>query len=254
MRSTDLIVVIALLASPGVAPAQTPPSVVQWGNATAERLAAFVPTEVDGLVDDLPWDVHRDYPVTLHGCLVGCLQFSPLSAQREWRVADPALAARHETAAAKALEDAVALISQLGTIPNEEFARRERAIEQSTALLERQGRTVVLTIQGNLRPQPQGREGSATQAGTLRGLPLMRFEFNSAEYGPTSRGIRYVVFLGAAEFNNPRVATTLMEGQLKAITVSASVQTTPEHASADEALLRRLLEQVDLEGLRRLIQ
>jgi hypothetical protein len=45
-----------------------------------------------------------------------------------------------------------------------------------------------------------------------------------------------------------------MQAAVKAISVEASVQTLPEKAAEDEALLRRLLERVDYDGLRKLLQ
>lgn len=233
---------------------RTPDAVIAWAESTAAALGGFLPRSVEGLVDTLPWDVERDYPEFNSGCPIGCLQFAPAQALRGWRVADPDLVARHEAATSKAEADAGAIAAAAGSLSPDELERRTRAITDSTESLERRGRSVELIIRANVPPAPAGPEGAPTASAPIQGLPVLRYTFDDPAYAPASRGIRLLVTLGPPGFTNPAVRAELMKSGVRLITVSASVQTLPATAAADEALLRRLLDAVDYEGLKKLLE
>ena len=72
-------------------------------------------------------------------------------------------------------------------------------------------------------------------------------------YAPVTRSVRLGVFLGPAGFTNPTVQASTMRAELRGISVWAAVQTTPAQAVQDEALIRKLLEQVDFDALKALL-
>lgn len=242
------LILAALLAS------AQPQAVIAWAEALGEQLREFVPAGADGLVDNLPWTVENAEVELNAGCPVGCLQFAPAQALRVWYVADPALVTRHAAAIKKAEADAMALAAKAASLNGDELERRTRAIEDSTASLERRARRVTFAIRANQPPAPAGMEGRPSTVAPIKGLPVLRYTFDDTSYEPVPRGIRLEVVIGPADFKNPGVRDESMKTGVKVITVSAGVHTTAADAAADEALLRKLLESVDYEGLKKLLQ
>lgn len=242
-------------------PSRTKPEVVEWATALSEKLAAALPSGIDGLVDALPWESMPSYPELNHGCPVSCTELAPATALRAWSIDDPDLVAAHAAAAAKAERDAAVLAAELArldlTRPDPaklaEFERRQRAIEESTQTLERSGRRVELMIEGNLPLRPRGVEAAPVASAPIKGLPVMRYQADDASYAPVTRSIRLGVFIGPSGFTNRVVQAANMRAELRGISVWAAVQTTPAKAAGDEALLRKLLDQVDFEALKALL-
>jgi len=186
------LVLLASLASPSfAAPPQVAPE--DWGYATAQKLAAFLPASVPGLVERMPWDPDDYAQVRLDaGCgEMGCPVFAHGSAMRHWRVADPALA-QHIDSLNRRREELVKRAEGLGRNARpEDYVRMG---DELAALDERirgvQDRAAWVTLEIGVNFTPQDQDGpEAKPVGTLKGYPLYRYPWEG-------EGARLSVYLG----------------------------------------------------------
>jgi hypothetical protein len=85
-------------------------------------------------------------------------------------------------------------------------------------------------------------------AGTVKGYPLYRHAMPDA----TSSYVRLAVLVGPITFRNPAGPQAQLE--VKTVLVTAQIRSTPEALKGDEALTRQMLEKIDYDGLKKLLQ
>ncbi len=279
---------LALAANPALA---QPATWESWGGRMASQIAKFMPEPVAGLVDRHPWEAGQGPGRTWtgSGCTDGSCPYFPLQVGREWRLADPDLVkevqALEHQAPARKLEDvqermealvrqgkydeARKLAESMGNIEAEVAAadpslqgqqdqekvakRLETEGDRASRLKEDRTRTLRFRIGVNLTPFVLQEGANTKPVGSIKGHALHREPKTFTS--PGRAGATLSVHLGPPGFRNvPGHAGPLMRGVVKGILAEATTVSTRDHAQADEALARRMLERVDFAGLAKLLQ
>jgi hypothetical protein len=223
----------------------------KWAEPLAEQLLALIPGPSHGLEQFAPWDYEFLEPPGW-GCPAGCTAYTRIVVSRPFVVADPALAARVDATAERALAIAMTIA---GNPSDSQLPAAQRALEAEEERLKKSVRrlSVELTINGG-PVQPRGLEKPGAPAGTIAGYPVQRFAFRDASYEPTPIGIRLAVLVAPPGFTNPAVPDERsMKTEVKSVLVSVSLQTRPDTATADEAAARQLLERIDVAAVKKLL-
>ena len=222
-----------------------------WAEPHAEQLLALIPAAANGLEQFAPWDYEFLEPPGW-GCPAGCTAYARIVVSRPFVVAEPALAARVDATAEKALANAM----KIGANPSDEkLHAAQRALEQEEERLKKSVRRLSVELMINGGPLlPRGMENSSAPAGTIAGYPVQRFAFTDESYEPTPVGIRFAVLVAQPGFKNPPVPDERsMKTEVKSVLVSVSVQTRRDTATADEAAARRLFERIDFDAVKKLL-
>lgn len=273
-------------------PARAQPATWEsWGGRVADELLKLMPVPVAGLVDRHPWEAGEGpvRPWTSSGCTDGSCPWFPVMVGREWRFADPGLVkevkALEHQAPVRKLEDVQqrmeALVGQgkydearklaesMGNIEAEvaaadpslqgqqdqgKLAERLKAEEdRASRLKEERTRTLRFRIAVNLTPFVLQEGANTKPVGAIQGRALHREPKTSTS--STRAGATLSVYLGPPGFRNgPGHDGPRMRGEVKGILVEVSSLSTRDHAQADEALARRMLERVDFAGLAKLLR
>ena len=212
-----------------------------WGKAMAKKLAGFLPEPVPGLINHLPWQ--RPNELRLEGDASdgfgfgeGVGLYPEPKAIMAWTFDDPDLVKRVEAITSE--EDALVARAK---DPKADMSPLQPLGKKADSL-RRSSRRLMLTLRAN-----DSLRRELKPAGTLEGCPLYRQEI--------SDGVQLAVFVGPVAFKNPAVKEeSLQVNQLKTVLIEATLNSTPEAAKADEALTRQMLEKIDYEGLKKLLQ
>jgi hypothetical protein len=231
-RRTSAVATTLVALAVGITPGFSQDASDSWGERAATTLGALIPKPDPALVSEMPWDVPYDHwPELGWGCPLGCSLYTQAKAAREWKFADAAL---------------VAEVEKAETDPNQ---------AERLGVLTRSARSLRIVIHANeVATTTWGVERPATAAGTIKGFRAYRFAFSDESYAPTSEGVRLAVALGPDGFTNPRADPKASKGEFRTIVVSAAVQSTPARVKQDEALARKMLEQVDFAALAALLK
>lgn len=247
-----MALLFAAYQDPAQAPGDDSSRVREWGERVGDRVKALIPSGGEQLAATMPWDVPFDEP-PVWGCQLRCAKYVRLAAHRQFVIDEPALVARVEAAERRAAAAAGRIVAA-GSNVSPALAAEQSKVEEEIEMLERSARRVDLEIQLNLPvAERRGQEQPSTSAGMIGGYPAYRFAFVDPSYDPTPRGIRLAVLLGPANFSNPTAAPADALTEIRTIVVSASVMTRADHAKADEALLRKLLDTFDYAELATLL-
>lgn len=252
-----LVSLLLLLLAPALDQARTAEEhqdrLEAWVGPLAEKLMAALPEPGDGLAEFAPWDYQFREPANW-GCPMGCTQLTQIGVQRPYVVVEPALAARVEAVAAKALANATRIASNPGDTTKAMAA--QNALEDEEERLRKSVRRLTAEIRINGEtPTPRGMEKAPTRAGVVSGYPVYRFAFNDSSYEPTPAGVRLAIMIGPEGFKNPRVKdNSVMLTEARTAVVSVSVQSRPETVAADEAIARALLARVDVAAIAALLK
>jgi hypothetical protein len=253
MRLVPLL--LLLLCAPLLDQARTPEEhqarLAEWVEPLAQQLMAALPEPIEGLAAFAPWDYDFTNPPNW-GCPMGCTQLTQVSVERTYVVHEPELAKRADAAAAKALENATRIVSNP---TNTKLQAVQEALELEEETLRKSVRRLTIDIHINGEaPLRRGVEGAPTRAGTVSGLPVLRFAFTDPSYEPTPSGVRLAMMIGPETFKNPRVKdNSLMQTEARTAVVSVSVQSRKSTVAADEAFVRALLERVDVAAIQKLL-
>lgn len=251
-----VVSLLLFLVAPGLDQARTAEEhqarLEEWVEPLAKQLIAALPDPGDGLAEFAPWDYEFREP-TNWGCPIGCTELTQITVQRPYVVIEPALAARVEAAAAKALANATRIVSNPG---DTKAMAAQNALEDEEERLRKSVRrfTAEIRINGEA-PVRNGVENAPTRAGTVSGYPVYRFAFRDPSYEPTPAGVRLAIMIGPEGFKNPGVKdNSTMRTEARTAVVSVSVQSHAETIGADEATARALLSRVDVSAIARLLK
>jgi hypothetical protein len=160
-------------------------------------------------------------------------------------------------------EQGKALIEKVAELQNQNpltvlahsFDKRSEEIAERKRHLSGQWRNVNFRLGTNRTLASSIPNFDLQPSGTLAGRPLYREQ--KIERMPTDRELATVglaIFLGPPGYQNPRVKLGESELAVKCIFVWAWIQSRPDTVKADEAIVRKILEKVDYNGLSRLIE
>lgn len=220
-----------------------------WGKTTADKLAAFLPSPVPGLVDRMPWE--PDEPAKPHlsgGCgETHCGAYFPLDVSRRWYVSNPALVQEYETVHRQLevlLKRAKGLDSKTQMAEIMKLAGEAGKLGKKKDDLKFSARTISLSIRGNYSAVDV--YGPKVKSiGAVKKYPFYR--------SGVGREFSLAVYVGPAGFQNPTLKKgELLRAELKCLLVQAWVYSSEKDVKSDEALARQLLEKVDYAGLAKL--
>lgn len=253
----------------------------RWVFINGQKLAGFIPQPLPGLVEHLPWEtidnylphfesyVHHQYlglsvermwgydDLSLFRQVQQAQQArdearraleAPENAQKikAWMETRNAVAARYQREAANLIregkkQEAQAVLDKLAKDPTQKqpasFTEGDEA-EQRVRDLEAQGRKLSLSIQASYPPLnwPLLR-----QIGAMKGYPLFR---------GVSQDVLLAVYVGPKGFRNPPAGAEPQKMRMKCFLVEAQVPQGERY----EALARQMLEEIDYDGLAKLLE
>ncbi|HWI16913.1 MAG TPA: hypothetical protein VNT81_04170 [Vicinamibacterales bacterium] len=249
--------ILVLLCAPAAEQARTAEEhqarLAAWAEPLAEKLMAALPEPLEGLAPFAPWDYEFNEPPGW-GCPVGgCTQLTQVEVQRKYVVYEPELGTRADAVAAKALANATRIVSNPS---DQKLQAAQEALELEEETLRKSVRRFTIDIlvngEGAIR---RGVEGAPTRAGTVGSYPVTRFAFNDPSYHPTPAGVRLAIVIGPEGFKNPRVKdNSVMQTEARTAVISVSAQSRTATLAADEATARKLLENIDVEAIAKLLK
>jgi hypothetical protein len=247
---------LALLWSSPADQARTPAEhqarLEEWVGPLAEQLQATLPEPIEGLAAFAPWDYDFSEPANW-GCPMGCTQLTQIHVQRSYVVHEPDLAARVEALAAKALANATRIVQNPA---DTRLMSAQNALEDEQDRLTKSVRRLTAEIHINSEgPARRGMEGASTRAGTVGGYTVYRFAFHDESYEPTPAGVRLAIMIGPQGFKNPRVKdNSEMRTEARSAVISVGVISRAATVKADEALVRTLLERINVAEIEKLLK
>lgn len=144
------------------------------------------------------------------------------------------------------------------TIPASTIAlsKKENDLDEREKQLLAKRRSVSFRIYTNRTPSSTAPAFSPKSTGTLAGRALYRQTRGPWEMGEgqTASLVDLAVYVGPANFENPRTKPSESEAKVKCIVVWAWIESHPDTVQADEAAARRVLATIDYDGLARLIE
>jgi len=118
--------------------------------------------------------------------------------------------------------------------------------------LESKRRSVEFAIYANRTPTATAPKFHPKPTAILAGHPLWRQDEGKIN-GPTTLFLDLAVSLGPPKFEMPQVLIAHKELAVKTIVVWAFLQTRDDTTAADEAVVRKIMEFIDYQGLAKLI-
>jgi hypothetical protein len=281
-RQFALLAVAQLILAGSAWTQQNP---VQWGDATAQTMSLFLPKQAAGLISRTPWGRQTDNQVAVRSGSTGTLQYQDAAAEQLWFFDDPPLfqqvaAAQKERAdldqahseevkshAAERNElqrqaqdllkkghtkEFQALIAQIKAA-DAPYEAKKKDLDDRVSNLHKRGRRLLVRILANSTPYDWS-DSPAKPVASLAGYPL--YQANARESGNAPPAfISLAVYVGPPGFRNP--AAKNPELKVKCILMRVEVSSDaphPETIKADESVVRQMLENVDYNGLAKLIQ
>jgi len=283
MYKQIVLLAAAQLMLTGPAWAQQNP--VQWGDATAEKMAHFLPEQAAGLVSRTPWGRQTDNQVVVRSGGTVTLQYQDAAAEQLWSFDDPALfqqvaAAQKERAdldqarwedLKSHAEERNALQKQAQDLLKKRqtkefqalmekvkaadapYEARKKELDDSMSKLQQRGRRMQVGILVNSTPYDEIGP-TAKPVGSLAGYPLYHANARASGSVPPEF-IGMAVYLGPQGFRNPSARNP--ELKVKCILVRVEVLSDAPHSEtikADASVAREMLEKVDYAGLAKLLQ
>jgi len=279
---------IALLAAAQfmlTGPAWAQQNPVQWGDATAEKMAHFLPEPAAGLVSRTPWGRQTDNQVVVRSGGTATQQYQDAAAERLWFFDDPALfqqvaAAQKERADLDQAhwEDVKSHLVERNALQRQAqdllkkgqtkefqalmaktkaadapYEAKKKELDNHVGKLQERGRKLLVSILANYTPYDEIRP-TAKPVGSLAGRPLYQANASASGNSPPEF-ISMAVYLGPPGFRNSTARNA--ELKVKCILVRMEVSSYaphPETIKADESVVRQMLEKVDYAGLAKLLQ
>jgi hypothetical protein len=136
------------------------------------------------------------------------------------------------------------------------YEKRQKDLDQREQELLARRRSVSFRIYTNRTPSTTAYAYPAKPIGTLAGRTLYLQDRGTMNLTPghTMAAADLAIFLGPANFHNPRVKLSETDPKVKCIVVWAWIESLPDTLGADEAAVKKVLEKIDYNGLSRLIE
>lgn len=279
------IVLLAAAELMLMGPAWAQQNPVRWGDATAEKMAHFLPAPTAGFAPRTPWGRQTDNQVVVRSGGTVTLQYQDAAAEQLWFFDDPALfqqvaAAQKERAdldqahwedLKSHAEERNALQKQAQDLLKKQqtkefqalmekikaadapYEAKKKELDDRVGKLEKRSRKLRVSILANSTPDAEIGP-TAKPGGSLAGRPLYQANASASGYAPPEF-ISMAVYLGPPGFRNSTARSP--ELKVKCILVRVEVSSDaphPETIKADEDVARRMLEKVDYAGLAKLLQ
>jgi hypothetical protein len=266
-------------------PAWAQKNPVQWGDATAEKMAHFLPAPTAGFAPRTPWGRQSDNQVVVRSGGTVTLQYQDAAAEQLWFFDDPALfqqvaaaqkeradldqahwedvkshAAERQALAKQAMDlakagqrkESQALMEKIKAADGP-YEAKKKELDDRVGKLQERGRKLLVSILANGTPYDEIGP-TANPSGSLAGYPLYQANARASGNAPPEI-ISMAVYLGPPGFRIQSAKNP--ELKVKCILVRVKVWSDaphPETIKADEDVARQMLEKVDYAGLAKLLQ
>ncbi|HKW62804.1 MAG TPA: hypothetical protein VJN89_09690 [Candidatus Acidoferrum sp.] len=259
-----------------------------WCETTTSKVAAFLPKPAPGLVAHEAWAANEENKLEKTcGDAVQNWKYLKARAEQSWWFDDSVLTqqiaaaqkdkadaqqqgqkdiqartaevqalqkqyvdlvAQHQMTEAQATAEKMQKLTSAGDAKVNELDDKIRGLQGRSRMLQ-------IMIHGNealadaLAPEGQRPQPS----GTIKGHSVYRVT-SKVLGGPSAPEVFLAIYLGPEGFRNPAVEVPSVTAGPKCFTVLARVQPRADTVQADEAVARKMLEAIDLDGLAKLIQ
>jgi hypothetical protein len=136
------------------------------------------------------------------------------------------------------------------------FKKKQEALDEREGSLSVLRRSVSFRIYTNRTPNTTAFAYPAKAAGSLAGRALYRQvrEDLSRRAGRKEAAVNLAIYLGPANFFNPHIKAGEWDHKVKCIVVWAWIESLPDTIQGDEAAAKKVLANIDYDGLAKLVE